>query len=109
MGKEGTAMWMTVIVASLGTYLEKLLGYLLPHSFLERESIRRMTGLLPVSLLAALVVVQTFAVEAAVSIDARLIGLTVAFIALLLRAPFIVVVLLAAVSTALIRWIGWLP
>jgi uncharacterized membrane protein len=102
-------MWVTVLAASLGTYLEKLLGYLLPHSFLERESIRRMTGLLPVSLLAALVAVQTFAVNNTFSIDARVIGLVVAFVALLLRAPFIVVVLLAAVSTAAIRWMGWLP
>ncbi len=102
-------MWVTVLAASLGTYLEKLVGYLLPHSFLERESIRRMTGLLPVSLLAALVAVQAFAIDNTFSIDARLIGLVVAFVALLFRAPFIVVILLAAVSTALIRWIGWLP
>lgn len=102
-------MWITVIVASAGTYLEKLLGYLLPHSFLERESIRRMTGLLPVSLLSALVVVQTFASETDISIDARVVGLSVAFIALIFRAPFILVVLLAALSTGLIRWIGWLP
>lgn len=109
MGEKGLDMWMTVIAASLGTYLEKLLGYLLPQRFLERESIRRMTGLLPVSLLAALVAVQTFAADSAVSIDARLVGLAVAFIALILRAPFIVVILLAAISTGLIRWIGWLP
>lgn len=102
-------MWMTIVAASLGTYLEKLLGYLLPPSFLERESIRRMTGLLPVSLLAALVAVQTFATNATVSVDARVLGLSVAFVALMFRAPFIVVVLLAAISTGLVRWIGWLP
>lgn len=75
---------------------------------LEKESIRRMTGLLPVSLLAALVAVQTFAVNEALAIDARVLGLGVAVVALLLRAPFLVVIIAAASSTALVRWLGWL-
>ena len=102
-------MWITVLVASGGAFLEKLLGYLLPHSFLERESVRRMTGLLPVSLLSALVVVQTFSLDNSISVDARLLGIAVALIALLLRAPFIVVVVLAAAVTGLVRWLGWMP
>lgn len=102
-------MWITVLVASGGAFLEKLLGYLLPHSFLERESVRRMTGLLPVSLLSALVVVQTFSLDNSISVDARLLGIAVAVIALLLRAPFIVVVVLAAAVTGLVRWLGWMP
>lgn len=102
-------MWITVLVASGGAFLEKLLGYLLPHSFLERESVRRMTGLLPVSLLSALVVIQTFSLDNSISVDARLLGITVAVIALLLRAPFIVVVVLAAAVTGLVRWLGWMP
>jgi len=101
-------MWLTILIASGGTFAEKILGYLLPHSFLERESIRRMTGLLPVSLLSALVVVQTFAIDASVTVDARIVGLGVAVIALLLRAPFIVVVFLAATVTGVIRWLGWM-
>ncbi len=99
-------MWPIVLIASLGTYLEKLLGYVLPHSMLERESVRRMTGLLPVSLLAALVAVQTFADGSSVTVDARLLGLVVAFIALVFRAPFLLVVVLAALSTGLARWFG---
>ena len=102
-------MWITVLVASGGAFLEKLLGYLLPHSFLERESVRRMTGLLPVSLLSALVVVQTFSLDNSINVDARLLGIAVAVIALLLRAPFIVVVVLAAAVTGLVRWLGWMP
>jgi hypothetical protein len=54
------------------------------------------------------VIVQTFAVETSVTVDARLIGLGVAVIALLFRAPFIVVVFSAAAITGLIRWLGWL-
>ena len=102
-------MWASILIASLGTYVEKLLGYLLPQRTLERESVRRMTGLLPVSLLAALVAVQTFASDQAFLIDARVLGLGVAVVALLLRAPFLVVILVAAASTALVRWLGWMP
>jgi uncharacterized membrane protein len=102
-------MWASILIASFGTYVEKLLGYLLPHHMLERESIRRMTGLLPVSLLAALVAVQTFAADQSFLVDARLVGLGVAVIALLLRAPFLVVIVAAAASTAVVRWLGWMP
>ena len=102
-------MWASILIASFGTYVEKLLGYLLPHHMLERESIRRMTGLLPVSLLAALVAVPTFAADQSLLVDARLVGLGVAVIALLLRAPFLVVIVAAAASTAVVRWLGWMP
>jgi len=102
-------MWASILIASFGTYVEKLLGYLLPPHMLERESIRRMTGLLPVSLLAALVAVQTFAADQSLLVDARLVGLGVAVIALLLRAPFLVVIVAAAASTAVVRWLGWMP
>jgi len=102
-------MWASILIASFGTYVEKLLGYLLPHHMLERESIRRMTGLLPVSLLAALVAVQTFVIGQSLLVDARLLGLGVAVVALLLRAPFLVVIVAAAASTAVVRWLGWMP
>jgi hypothetical protein len=101
-------MWLTILIASGGTFLEKIIGYLLPHSFLERESIRRMTGLLPVSLLSALVIVQTFAIDTSVTVDARIVGVAVAVVALILKAPFIVVVFLAAAATGVIRWLGWM-
>jgi uncharacterized membrane protein len=100
-------MWVTVLVASLGCYVEKLAGYLLPHSTLERAAIRRVAGLLPVALLAALVAVQTFASGQALVLDARAAGLAVAILALIARAPFLVVVIAAAVTAALLRMLGW--
>lgn len=99
-------IWFAVLAGSLGTYLAKLVGYLLPGSMLSRTDIRRITGLLPVALLAALVAVQTFAVGQTLVIDARLVGVIVAVIALLLRAPFLVVVLAAAITAALLRAAG---
>ena len=99
-------MWAAVLIGSLGCYLEKLVGYFLPRSVLEDESVRRVAGLLPVALLAALVAVQTFAVGQTLVIDARLAGLAAAVIALVLRAPFLVVVLVSAITAALLRATG---
>jgi uncharacterized membrane protein len=99
-------IWFAVIAGSIGTYVAKLVGFFLPSEMLDRPDVRRITGLLPVALLAALVAVQTFAVGQALVIDARLAGLVAAVVALLLRAPFLVVVLVAAVTAAVLRASG---
>jgi hypothetical protein len=49
------------------------------------------------------VVTQTLAVGDSLVIDARLVGVAVAAVALFFRAPLLVVVVLAAASTALLR------
>lgn len=100
-------IWAAVLVASAGTYITKLLGFVLPSRWLETPSLRRLTGILPITLLAALVAVQTFTSGQEWVLDARAVGLGVAIIALVLRAPFLIVVLVAAVSAALLRSIGW--
>jgi hypothetical protein len=67
-----------------------------------------MTAMLPVALLAALVAVQTFTAAGGVlTLDARAAGVAVAVTALLLRAPFLVVVILAAATAAVLRALGW--
>jgi branched chain amino acid efflux pump len=96
-------LWIGVLAAAAGCYLLKLLGLSIPHGVLERPTVRRIAALLPVALLAALVGVQTFGEGQSVVIDARLAGLAVAVAALLLRAPFLVVVFAAAGTTALLR------
>jgi hypothetical protein len=55
---------------------------------------------------AALVAVQTFSVGSALQIDARIAGLAAAIVALILRAPFLVVVLVAAITAAVLRASG---
>lgn len=100
-------IWAAVLIGSLGTYIEKLAGFILPARLIESAGLRRLTSLLPVALLAALVAVQTFASGQALVIDARVAGLAAAIIALVARAPFIVVVLVAAITAALLRAGGW--
>ncbi len=102
------SQWVTVLAACLVAYLLKLAGYLVPARWLSGPRVRRVTGLLPVALLTALVVVQTFASGShGLTLDARTAGLAVAVVALLLRAPFLVVVLLAAATAAGLRHLGW--
>lgn len=100
-------MWPGVLVGSALALLTKLAGHLLPEELLERPLVRRAAALLPIALLAALLVVQTFAGADGLRMDARVAGVTVAAIALLLRAPFLVVVLAAAATAALLRAAGW--
>jgi hypothetical protein len=56
--------------------------------------------------LSALVAVQSFSEKSKLMIDQRLAGLCVAVIALMLKAPFPIVVISAAVSSAVIY--NWL-
>jgi branched-subunit amino acid transport protein len=100
-------IWAAVLVCAVGCYLLKLAGMSVPERALAHPVVRRTADLLPVVLLAALVAVQVFAGkrhgDVTLTLDARVVGLVAAAVALLLRAPFIVVVAVAAVSAALVR------
>ncbi len=96
-------IWTAVLVTAVGCYLLKLAGLSVPAVVLEHPVVERIADLLPVALLAALVAVQVFAGGPALVLDARVIGLAVAVVALLLRAPFIVVVFAAALAAAVVR------
>lgn len=102
--------WTTVLTACALAYGLKLAGYVVPHRLLQAPRMRRVTALLPVALLAALVGVQTFvgSGEAAgrLVLDSRAAAVAAAIVALVLRAPFIVVVLVAALTAALLRQFG---
>lgn len=96
-------MWTALIVTAVGCYLLKLAGLSVPSAVLERPLVQRVADLVPVTLLAALIAVQVFASGTQLVVDARLAGLLAAAVALLLRAPFILVVLVAALSAAVVR------
>ncbi|MGH8971241.1 MAG: AzlD domain-containing protein [Actinomycetes bacterium] len=95
--------WTAILVTSAGCYLLKLVGLSLPQSWLARPGVQRVTRLLPVALLAALAAVQTFTDGADLVVDARLVGVAAGITVLLLRAPFVVVVGVAAATAALVR------
>lgn len=96
-------MWTAILLAGLGCYALKLAGLSVPERVLANPMVSRVSALLPVALLAALVAVQAFGDGQALQADARIVGLLFAVAALLLRQGFLVVVIGAAVTTALWR------
>ena len=99
----GTALWATVIAGSLGCYLLKLAGLSVPAAWVDQPWVARIVDFVPAALLAALVAVQAFTSGNELVIDGRLAGLVVAALALALRAPFIVVLILAGAAGALVH------
>lgn len=96
-------MWTAVVAAGLGCYLLKLAGLSLPERLLDHPTVERVADLIPVALLAALVAVQVFADGNDLVLDARALGLSVAVILLIARAPFLVVVFGAGLAAGLVR------
>ena len=96
-------IWAAVLLGSLGCYLLKVAGLSVPPRVLERPVVERIADLIPVALLAALVAVQVFGSGARLVLDARAVGLAVAVVLLVLRAPFLVVVFGAALAAAVLR------
>jgi branched-subunit amino acid transport protein len=96
-------VWITVTAVGAGTILLKAAG---PVILGGRPLPRRVAGvveLLAPSLLAALVVTQTVGGDSKLVFDGRLAGLAAAIVALRLRAPLLLVVVVAAVVAALVR------
>lgn len=97
-------LWVLVLGTCGGCYLLKLLGYLVPARVLEHGPTRRAVELLPGALLAALVVVEAIANGRHYDVDwPRLAGFAVGAVAVWRRAPFLVVVVAAAVTAAVLR------
>jgi uncharacterized membrane protein len=96
-------MWAGVLAASAACYALKLAGLSLPQRWLEDPRIQRTVPIIPIALLAALVATQTFSTGRHLVVDARAIALLVAVVAVILRAPFLVVVAAAAATAALVR------
>lgn len=99
-------IWVAVLSGAAGCYLLKVAGLSVPARLLEDPRVRRTAGLLPVALLTALIATQTFTTEGVLTFDARVAAVAVAVAAVLVRAPFLVVVGLAAMTAALLRLVG---
>ncbi len=97
-------LWGFILLACAATYLTKLAGYAVPARWLQNPRMTRVAGAITVALLASLTVMNTFAAGTALVIDARLVALAAAALALWLRLPFLLVVVLGAVAAGLVRW-----
>jgi branched-subunit amino acid transport protein len=97
-------LWWAIAAVCAGCYALKLAGLAAPRRVLDHPAVRRFAELVPVALLGALIAVQVFTEMGELRFDpARTAGLGAAVVALLLRAPFLVVLATAAAVTALAR------
>jgi hypothetical protein len=94
--------WTVLIATCVLCFSIKLLGHLVPERWLSAARFQRINALIPVTLLSALVVAEGLVVRTRIVLDHRLAGLAAALIALLARAPFPVVVIAAAVTSAVV-------
>lgn len=101
-----SATWLMVLAIGAGTILIKGAGPLLLGGRSLAPRLGRMVVLFGPALLAALVVTNTFGLGRSLTVDARAAGLLAAVVALWLRAPVLVVVLVAAATAALVRALG---
>lgn len=100
------SVWSAILLAALICLALKAVGYLVPPKVFEAPRPARISDLLTVALLAALVAVQTFGDGQAIVVDARVPALLVAAGLLWLRQSFLVVVFVAAVVAAVLRLLG---
>ncbi|MFP4149819.1 MAG: AzlD domain-containing protein [Nitriliruptoraceae bacterium] len=102
-----TATVVALLLLAVGTYLLKAAGPLLASGRELAPWLDRLANLLPAGLLGALVATQTVTSGTALVVDARLVGLVAAAVAVALRAHFGIVVLVGAAATAGVRALGW--
>jgi len=93
--------WTAVLVISGGAYLFKLVGVMAGNRF--AVALEPVAALVPPALFSAIIVIMTVAAGPSIVVDARLVGVGLAAVAVWRRAPFIVVVVVAMAATALVR------
>lgn len=98
--------WSVIIALAIASYAFKAIGLVLIGGRQPRGPAADAMRMLPAALLSALVVVGTMTVDRGISIDARLVGMAFAALGVWRRWSFTVVVVGAALVTALVRLWG---
>jgi branched-subunit amino acid transport protein len=96
-------VWLVVVTVGGATMAMKALGPVLLGGRDLPHRVMAAVRLLAPAVLAALVVVQAVGGDREIVLDERLVGLGAATVALVLRAPLVVVVIAAAAVTAILR------
>jgi branched-subunit amino acid transport protein len=92
--------WWAVAIVGVATIAIKGAGPVLLGGKPLPPRIGRIIGLLAPALLAALVAISTFGTDRALVLDERALGVGAAAVAVALKAPPLLVVIVAAVVTA---------
>jgi branched-subunit amino acid transport protein len=101
-----TALWITIVVVALVSAAIRAFGPILVGGRELPQSMGAVIALLVPALLTALVLTQTFGEDGQLVVDEKAIGVAIAAVALALRAPVLVAVTLAVVTTVLARALG---
>ena len=96
-------VWLAIVVVGAATVLLKATGPVLLGGRDLPPSVNALVVLLAPAVLAALVVTQVVGGDRELVFDARLVGLGAAGVAIAVRAPLMVVVVIAAAATAGVR------
>jgi branched-subunit amino acid transport protein len=96
-------LWIGILGGAVACYALKFAGLSVPPRVLANARVQRVGDLLPVALLSTLIVTGTFADGRHLVVDARLAGVVAGAVAQWRRAPFLVVVAVAALTAALLR------
>jgi len=96
-------VWTAVALVGAATVALKSVGPVLLGGRPLPDHLTGIVSLLAPAVLAALVVTQLVGGDREIVLDARLVGLGAAVVALFLRAPLLVVVAAAATATAVTR------
>jgi branched-subunit amino acid transport protein len=99
-------LWITILAVTVGTFVIKASGPILIGEEELSPTARAIIALLAPALLTALVVVETVGGDGEIVLDARLAGVGAAALALWLRAPILLVILVAVLVTAGVRALG---
>lgn len=97
------SLWNWIVLACVAAFVTKWLGYAVPARWLQSPRMTHVAGCVTVALLASLTTMNTVAAGQHLVVDARLGALLVAGLALWLRAPFLLVVVMGGVSAAVLR------
>ncbi|MDQ3691829.1 MAG: AzlD domain-containing protein [Chloroflexota bacterium] len=101
-----TNVWPIVLAVGIGTMLIKAAGPVVLGGRPLPELVQRVVAMLAPALLAALVATAALSTGQQLVIDARVIGLGAATLVIMLRAPILLVVIVAALSAGLARLVG---
>lgn len=95
---------LAIVALVIGVWGQRLLGGFVVGPLLDRRpGLTRAASLIPAAVVMAVIVQLTVASGSTLVLDERLAGVAVAGILVWRRAPFIVVVVSAAVVTAALR------
>ena len=96
-------LWAWIVLGCVAAWAIKFAGYLVPVRWLQSPRMNRVAGCLTIGLLASLTAMNTVSAGQGSAFDARIGALLAAAVALMLRLPFLLVVIVGAAAAALIR------